>query len=188
VLDKSDAGDMAVIRRGWAARYVLFHDGRRQITDVLLPSDFVGCNHVLPTHEALPVIALSDAEACIFEGDVLLAHISSRQDHLLQLMRVCSSKTARLWQLLAAMGRQSGAPRVAAFLLALHNRLKEIGDADETKMPYHLRQQDLADILGMTQVHVSRTMRTLHDAGILTIGNQTATILNPHKLERLAKT
>lgn len=187
ILDKCDSGDMAVIRSGWAARYVLFHDGRRQITDVLLSGDFIGCNQVIPAREALPIVALSNAEACVFEGDILLAKISSRHDHLLQLMRVCSSKTIRLWQLLAAMGRQSGPSRVAAFFVALHGRLKEIGEATETEMPYHLRQQDLADILGMTQVHVSRTMRSFHDAGILNISGKTAIIQNPDKLERLAR-
>lgn len=187
ILDKRDSGDMAVIRKGWAARYVLFHDGRRQITDLLLPGDFIGCNLVVPTQEALPITAISDAEVCVFAGDVMLARISARHDHLLHMMRVCSTKTIRLWQLLAAMGRQSGPSRIAAFLFALHGRLKEIGEATDSMMPYLLRQQDLADILGMTQEHVSRTMRALQDAGIVKIDGKSANILNPEKLERLAK-
>lgn len=187
VLDKRDSGDMAVIRRGWTARYVLFHDGRRQITDLLLPGDFVGCNLVVPAQEALPITAISNAEVCVFAGDIMLARISARHDHLLHMMRVCSTKTIRLWQLLAAMGCQSGPPRIAAFLFALHGRLKEIGEATDDEMPYLLRQQDLADILGMTQVHVSRTMRALNDAGIVKIERKFALILDPERLERLAK-
>lgn len=76
---------------------------------------------------------------------------------------------------------------MAAFLRTLHHRLREIGDATEAEMPYHLRQQDLADILGMTQVHVSRTLRGLYEAGILIFNGKTVTILNHAKLDRLAK-
>lgn len=187
IFDKSGSGDMAVIRHGWTARYVMFHDGRRQITDLLLPGDFAGNNQAMPPHEALQMVALSDAQTCLFDGSTLLVKMSARHDHLLELIQVSNAKTMRLWQLLAAMGRQSGPSRMAAFFVALHARLGEIGDATETEMPYHLRQQDLADILGMTQVHVSRTMRDLQQANILRIEGRTATVLDREKLERLGR-
>lgn len=69
----------------------------------------------------------------------------------------------------------------------MHRRLREIGEATEAEKPFHLRQQDLADILDMTQVHVSRTLRGLYKAGILIFNGKTVTILNHAKLDRLAK-
>jgi CRP-like cAMP-binding protein len=187
VIDRRQPGKTLVVRKGWVGRFVLFADGRRQITDVVLPGDFIGCNEMVASGEALPAVALSDAEVCVFDRDKLIASISSSAPRLLELMKVCGSQAIRLRYLLATMGRQSGVSRVAAFLLGLYNRLKDIGRASEAQMPYHLRQQDLADILGMTQVHVSRTMRTLRDAGVVKIERKIAFILNLTKLERLAK-
>lgn len=185
ILCKNASAKTVIIRRGWGARYMLFHDGRRQVTDLLLPGDFA-CTQIVPDHGTLPIVALSDAEVCIYETDSLVAKIMAH-GHALKLLKAHSEQTIRLWQLLAAIGQQTGPPRIAAFLMALHTRLKEIGDATETEMPYHLRQQDLADILGMTQVHVSRTMKDFHQAGIIDIDGKTARLLNLSKLERLSQ-
>lgn len=187
LLDRKQPGSVLVVRSGWVARYVLFPDGRRQITDILLPGDFVGCNEIATAGENLPTVALSDVEACAFNRDVLLANIAEYPERLLELMKVCAAQMTRLQNLLAAMGKQSGVSRVAAFLLGLHKRLKAIGSASSTQMPYNLRQQDLADVLGMTQVHVSRTMRSLQDGEVLRVQDKIAHILNSQELERLAK-
>jgi CRP-like cAMP-binding protein len=187
LLDASNQGDVSVVRSGWAARYVLFPDGRRQITDVVLPGEFIGCNHIAAPDDAISAVALSDVEACMFAADVFISNIVPNAAHLLALLKVCGAQAIRLRNLLAAMGRQSGTSRIAAFLLSLHKRLVAIGEANESQMPYHLRQQDLADILGMTQVHVSRTMRSLHDAHIISVQGKSASILDHAKLNRLAR-
>ncbi len=187
VISRGDPAGMTVLRSGWAARYVLFPDGRRQITDIVLPGDFVGCSDFVSTSEDLPMVALSDMQACTFDRSTLRAALSTCPKRLLTLFKACGTQSIRLRYLLAAMGRQSGTSRVAAFLIGLHCRLKAIGHATDNEMPYHLRQQDLADILGMTQVHVSRTMRTIQEAGVLTLHDRMIRILNLEKLERFAR-
>ncbi len=187
VVNPGDPTSMTVVRSGWAARYVLFPDGRRQITDIVLPGDFVGCSDFASTSEELPMVALSDVQACIFDRSILREALSTSPKPLLAVFKTCGEQSIRLRHLLAAMGRQSGTSRVASFLMGLHHRLKLIGQATDCEMPYHLRQQDLADVLGITQEHVSRTMRMIQEADVLILRNKIISILNADKLERFAR-
>ena len=187
VLGPDERAEILTIRSGWCARYVMFPDGRRQITDVALPGEFVGCAEVVASNETIPIVALSDADICVFDRVSFLSAVTACPKHTLSVMKVCGSQAIRLRNLLAAMGRQSGAPRIAAFLLAMHRRLVAIGQANETDMPCHLRQQDLADIQGMTQVHVSRTLRSLEEGHVLSIRGRALRILDHGKLERFAR-
>lgn len=137
--------------------------------------------------DSLPLVALSDVEACVFDRKSFAAAVQMSSHAFMEVMEDCGRQAVRMRNLLAAMGQQSGAPRVAGFLAGLHRRLLAIGEASEHEMPYHLRQKDLADTLGMTQVHVSRTLRSLEEDDVLSIHDRSLRILKADKLERLAR-
>ncbi len=187
VLENGGLAGIVVVRVGWSARYVMFPDGRRQIVDIALPGGFIGCSEIAGMPESLPMVALSEVEACVFDRASFMSAVMTSPQIIMEVMSACGAKSVRLRNLLAAMGQQSGAPRVAAFLADLHRRLDAIGQVNNLEMPYPLRQQDLADTLGMTQVHVSRTLRGLAEDKVLAIQGKTLRILNLEKLERLAK-
>lgn len=179
--------DVIAVRDGWCARYVMFPDGRRQITDIVLPGEFVGCSEIAAVNGALPMVALSNVEVCVLDREQFLAAVTKCPRKLMEVMKECGVQALRLRNLVAAMGKQSGAPRIAACLASLHRRLLAIGQALSHEMPYYLKQKDLGDMLGMTQVHVSRTLRMLGEAGVLKVGEKTLSIQNPQELERLAR-
>jgi CRP-like cAMP-binding protein len=55
------------------------------------------------------------------------------------------------------------------------------------EMAFPLRQQDLADVLGLTQVHVSRMLKLLKDRGVISISDGGITITNMQSLTRIAQ-
>lgn len=187
ILNNGEDHDIVAVTSGWCARYVMFPDGRRQIVDIVLPGGFIGCSEIAAVPDSLPLVALSDVEACVFDRKSFVSAVTASSQVFMQVMEACGGQGVRMRNLLAAMGQQSGAPRVASFLVDLHRRLVAIGQASETEMPYHLRQKDLADTLGMTQVHVSRTLRSLEEDEVLSIRERVLHILKPDKLERLAR-
>jgi len=120
---------MIVIRSGWAAKYLLFADGRRQIVDILLPGDLATCEEVVSPGASLPMFGLSDLEVCVFDRDRFMTAIEKRPETVLELWRTCSVQVQRLRRLLAAMGQQSAEARIAALIVSLHKRLKALGEA-----------------------------------------------------------
>src|SRR5579875_1608882 len=52
-----------IIRQGWAARYRLVADGRRQIIALLLPGDHAGLSEASIESLDLPVVALTQVKA-----------------------------------------------------------------------------------------------------------------------------
>jgi CRP-like cAMP-binding protein len=56
---------------------------------------------------------------------------------------------------------------------------------DRGSFPFHVRQEHIADALGLTKVHVSRTLQALRHEGLLEIGRQTANIVDLRGLREL---
>ena len=51
--------------------------------------------------------------------------------------------------------------------------------------PFHVRQEHIADALGLTKVHVSRTLRSLGHDGLFEVNGRTASVLDLKGLREL---
>ena len=87
---------------------------------------------------------------------------------------------------LIGISRRSAVERIAHFLLELLTRLRVIGLADERSFQLPLTQEQIGDILGLTGVHVSRTLRQLREEGLVETAGQRITIRNAEQLSILA--
>lgn len=137
---------------GWAFSGRFLKDGRRQIADFLLPGDPVNAAALLGGADGLSVFALNAVTLVPADGDTQavgtetsLALLARRAEHLITL------------------GRRTAYERVAALLLQLCERLD--ARAGRQWPCYHvpLRLEHVADHLGLSIVHVSRTMSQLRE-------------------------
>ncbi|MCF7701920.1 helix-turn-helix domain-containing protein [Loktanella sp. M215] len=64
---------------------------------------------------------------------------------------------------LVRLGRRDADKRLAHFLLELWSRLTFVGMADRTGYACPLTQFHLADALGLTSVHINRSLRRLRE-------------------------
>ena len=83
------------------------------------------------------------------------------------------------------LGRLSAMERVADWLLETRDRVTLAGLAlgDEFAVP--LTQELLADTLGMTSVHVNRTLQSLRRDGLLNFRRGTISLPDPERLENM---
>lgn len=151
-----------VLIAGWACRQRVLPDGRRQIFSFILPGDGVGlCGaHRMPalsTVAAVTPVELIDAEP--FRELVL----GKPSHHGLSLALIAAERAeeALLLAQIVRLGRQNAYERVAHFLLEVRDRLATIGLGDQAHFPMPLIQETLADALGMSIVHVNRTLQQL---------------------------
>ena len=87
---------------------------------------------------------------------------------------------------LVNIGRRSALERTAHFFMELAERLSLVGLATETEFKCPLSQFVLADALGLTSIHVNRTLRQLRERNLLTIRRGTVTIHDLAGLRKLA--
>jgi CRP/FNR family transcriptional regulator len=164
-----EPGRVVVIREGWAARFVHVPDGRRQVLSILVPGDIAGAELVMRSSIRVPVQALNDISYCSF-GVNDLKEISYDDPALVwSFLDICTSNRKESESRLVDLGRRNAEQRLARLVLELHRRLRSRGLADETSMPFPLRQQTIADALGLTQVHVSRVMSSFRDGNVLQV-------------------
>ena len=75
---------------------------------------------------------------------------------------------------------------MAHFLLDLLTRLEALGQVTQGTLRLPLTQEDIGDALGLSTVHVNRTLQTLRDDGLVASRGRTYTIRDPGRLQALA--
>jgi CRP-like cAMP-binding protein len=86
-----------------------------------------------------------------------------------------------------SIGRRSAMARIAHIFCELLVRLRIVGLADDKGFDLPLTQADLADVTGLTSVHVNRMLKKLRDEDLLTFRGGTVTIGDWDRLQRAAE-
>ena len=88
---------------------------------------------------------------------------------------------ARQSSLVVALGRKSGVERLSAVILELFDRVVAMApDGEVEAMP--LTQGDLADIVGITPIHVNRILKELRGRQVLEVQRGAVTVTDPETL------
>jgi CRP-like cAMP-binding protein len=158
---ENDARDFVYrIDEGWACRFRLLADGRRQITMLFLPGDLCDPHWILGRPAREPTVALTNVRA---------SRLSiSRQPELQKglwpaLMDIVDRQNA--W--IVSLGRKTAIERLSHMFCDVFERMRNCGmvHGDQCAMP--LTQMDIADLTGLTSVHVNRTLKTMRARGLI---------------------
>lgn len=182
VVEGDDFPATFILRQGWAVRYRMLLDGRRQILSFLLPGDVIGLHVNFRRRATYSVAAHTDCQLALVEPIRML----EIQQKFPILASALSWVTVREYAILAEhavrLGRRSAYERTIHLLLELFNRLAVIGETIGTRYTLPVNQTDLSDALGLSLVHVNRTLRRLHQEGAIEISNSQVML---HDLDRL---
>jgi CRP/FNR family transcriptional regulator len=122
--------------------------------------------------------------ACRFARKDFIAFVE-RKPHLLRRLHESATHELTLAQdHMVLLGRRTAEEKVAAFLLALRERLDHLG-ASVVTLPLPMSRQDLADYLGLTIETVSRVISKLARDMILLVVPDGVRVLDAPRLERL---
>lgn len=171
---------------GWAFRFRLLPDGRRQLLGILLPGDTVGLETLLGAPPAYSVQAAGDVTMCLLNAP-RIAQCMEVEACLRQRIfaLLCKEREASA-ELLTRIGQCDAEERVTWLLLDLHTRLQRRGLATDHSFSLALRQQHIADLLGLTVIHLNRVLRRLRGRELVTITGREVILQDVPTLERLA--
>ena len=169
------------IMSGWAARVRWFEDGRRQIVSLVLPGDGLGmCQRAHPL-ALCPVIALTSVS--VADGSDILDAIRDTECGLAEASSLASAlDQAYLIDQVVRLGRQTALERLAHLFLELHDRLDAIGAVTRSAFAMPLTQEMLADVTGLSIVHVNRTLQQMRREGMVECAAGRMTLRNRDRL------
>lgn len=172
---------------GFAARYKLLADGGRQITALHVAGDFVDLHAFLLKTMDHGIVALSNCRVAFSEHEDLKV-ITEQAPHLTRLLwldTLVDGAIHREW--IVAMGRRSKKSHLAHLICELFVRLEVVCKTEGKSFHFPLSQTEMADVLGLSVVHMNRIIQTLRREGLISWVNQTITILDDIKLRELAE-
>ncbi|GAM96601.1 cAMP-binding proteins [alpha proteobacterium U9-1i] len=178
-----------VVQAGWAYRYERLEDGRRQILNFLIPGDIIDIEALMfpGAPASFSVRALTELDLQTFPASDLreMAERSPEQRHAFDV--AVRLHLRALGERLVDIGQRGAPGRLARLFADLHDRLAEralVGRDGVFDLP--VSQDHIADALGITPVHVNRTLRSFRAAQLIEIERRRARILDRAALDRIA--
>ena len=170
---------------GWASRQRILPDGRRQIVSFVLPGEGSGlCRRPRPlaftSTVALTALVVTDASPVLDEASPVAEGLSDA------LLRAAALDEHRLISQVVRLGRQTAYERVCSLLLELGERLQEVGLGGRDDFELPVTQEVLSDALGLSVVHVNRTLQMLRRDGLITLSGGRVRVLDPARLQQEA--
>lgn len=157
----------ALLVSGLAYRQKLTVDGARQILSIHIPGDFVDLEASFLNHADHNVQALTRCEFAVVPRPALqkMLHDHPVIAHLLWVDTLIDGSIMREW--IVNIGRRDARARTCHLLCEIGRRLQAGGLATENGYELPMTQEQLADALGLTSVHVNRMFRSLESEGLV---------------------
>ncbi len=171
---------------GWAARYRLLSDGRRQITGLFVPGDFCDLAWRHAKTLAQHVIALTPIRAFRIDIGKLEQQIECDPG----ARSIVDDEAYRAWEnqceWLVSLGRRTAMERLAYLFCELVQRVGRVNAQGAGMCQMPLTQVDIADIAGLTPVHVNRTLQQMRRSGLIELKSKQLRLPDFAQLRKIA--
>ena len=176
-----------LILSGWACRYKHLEDGRRQIISFCLPGDI--CDS--------PVFIFRQMDHSIGSLTPVtfaqiprrrLEEIMARHPRIMQAFwwdTLVNAAIQREW--IVSLGQRDALERMAHLMCEVFLRLRAVGLAEGNSCDLPLTQAGLADAMGLSVVHVNRTLQELRSTKLIALKGRTLTIPDLRALQNAAQ-
>jgi CRP-like cAMP-binding protein len=187
VLDGYEFSKLCFVKDGFAARYKLLRNGKRQIVNFVLPGDVVGMPGSFFDRAANSVIAVTDMtlQVCSLEAFVGLCYRRAKFGLLLSWLAM--QEAANYAEHVIDVGRRTPRERLAHLLLEIHSRLVMVGIADEYAFNLPFTQEMMSDALGLSVPHLNRTLTQLRADGMIEVNERRIKFIDCKAFQLLAQ-
>ncbi|WP_322964860.1 Crp/Fnr family transcriptional regulator [Sphingomonas fuzhouensis] len=172
--------------RGWISWSIVLRSGDRLIQKVHLPGDILASPSMVLPRAADTLTAMTEAVTAFVPYD-RIRQLFTDAPRLAALFTVAvQMERLALMDVLAVTGNASAREQLARLLVDLHARLSPIGMVQEDSFHLPLTQEVMGDLLGLTAVHVNRTIRGMEADGLIAREAHRVRLLNLPVLRELS--
>ena len=172
------AGVLSILCEGLAFSSRTLSTGQQQNLAIFVPGDILNHEEFLLKKASLSVWALTSVTVAHIPHAALAAILETHPNVVRALWRDLAT-TARVTQeWMVSMGRRSAYQRVAHFLCEVQTRFEAAGLATASECLFPLTQNELADTLGLSVVHVNRVLQQLRREALVQLSQSKLIVLD----------
>jgi CRP-like cAMP-binding protein len=175
-----------LLLEGFAFRYKLMPDGRRQILGYFVPGDICDLRVFILRRMDHSIAALTPAQVAVIPGDTIMGLTETFPRITRALWWSTLVEEAITRESLVTLGQRSATERLAHLICELYHRLAAVGMVRDGGYDFPVTQAELGDTLGLSSVHVNRTLQELRRQGLITLRDKDLRIHDLPALEELA--
>jgi len=182
-----ELNDSTLLLDGWMARAKDLQSGQRQLAELQLSGDFVDLHGFTLKRLDHDIVTVTQCLVALVPHERLRT-MTERYPHLTRLYWLMTNIDAaiqREWTL--SLGRRTAIQRVAQLFCELRLRLEVTGDVEGNSYDFPLTQTELGEFVGLTPVHVNRTLQELRRRGLLELKERRAKVLDVDAIESVAE-
>ena len=186
IADGYEYRKLCFVKDGYAVRYKLLRNGKRQILNVVLPGDIVGLPGSFYERAVYAVTAITDLRmhVCALNSYVQLCY--RRPQYGLALSWIAVQEATTYAEHVIDVGRRTPIERLSHFLLELHARLLTVGRAEEKRFTLPFSQEVIADVLGLSVPHLNRMMQQLRAEKLIADSERVVEFIDTGAMQTLA--
>lgn len=176
-----------VLTEGWACRYKIAVDGSEQIISFMLPGD--SCEDIFPIANTLDhsVKALGPVRVAMVNRQQIMTLTDHSPALSSALAWSCVVDKSIMGEWLLNVTRRSAVVRLAHLLCELYVRASIIGRVERHTMYFPLTQIVMSEALGLSAVHLNRSIQSLRQQGLVSLEGRKLTIRHWSRLTEFAE-
>lgn len=167
---------------GFAIRHKIVGDGGRQIINIHMAGDMADLQNSLLAVADHNVQALTPMTAAFIPRQAIMELAFTRPSvgRALWLETLVEGSISREW--IANVGRRDARTRIAHLLCEFAMRLEAVGLGEQCNYQLPMTQEQIADTVGLTSVHVNRTLQNLDGEGLINRSKRSVVIADWKRL------
>ena len=163
--DGHDSPHLYTVLEGWTMKLKLLDDGRRQVLNFGFPGDMLGLQSALFSKMLHSVEALTEVRLCVFDRSRIWELFEHHAGLSFDLTWLAAREESIVADHLANVGQRSAFHRLAYVILYIFERARRSGLVRGDRMKTPVTQEHLADAMGLSAVHTSKTIKRLGAVG-----------------------
>ena len=186
LMEGSNAPQLYTALSGMGLRYKLLPDGNRQVVNLVFPGDFIGLQAGMMGEMSHSVEATSHMTLCVFNRADFYDWFTTNPTRAFDLTWLAATEEHFLGETLTTVGQRTAKSAIAWALLKVFARAEALDLTKERSMPFPYRQQDLADLLGLSLVHTNKTLTQLRQSQLVSWADGILKINDRNGLAKIA--
>lgn len=186
VRDGERPAQCCLLIEGYTIRAKYGATGKRQILSIHISGDIPDLHSLHLNVMDHNLMTLSSCTLGFIAHDALRDMNRQRPRLAEALWRDTLIDAAMFREWIFNIGQRPAKARMAHLFLEMKYRLQLIGRCDGTTFDLPMTQNEYGDALGLTSIHVNRTLQELRKDGLIAVQRQSVTILDEARLAELA--
>lgn len=166
-LGERGSGHLHVLLDGWACKYKMGHDGRRRIAMLYLPGDILDLDRLYLSTLDSQFSTFAGCEIARLDRMGMLEIFGRNLKIAHTLAALAIDENRRLAENVNSLAARSARERLCHLICEIIVRMQIVGRSDGVCVEWPLIQEQVAEIIGLTSVHLNRVLQEVRAEGLI---------------------